>query len=136
MFENCPNSHYQYYVVWSRIVCCLHLKIEFRSCAKGRQWCGIFHYHWWTASIKPRLLFFPCRLCFLMDFPFISLSYSNIQHVNKMNIWTHFVDGSICRLFVDMHIHWRQKCNTSQRMPKMTARLITKQSRPRKGHNN
>ena len=20
-------------------------------------WCGIFHYHWWTASIKPRLLF-------------------------------------------------------------------------------
>jgi len=23
----------------------------------GRQWCGIIHYHWWTASIKPRLLF-------------------------------------------------------------------------------
>ena len=23
----------------------------------GRQWCGTFHYHWWTASIKPRLLF-------------------------------------------------------------------------------
>ena len=22
-----------------------------------RQWCGIIHYHWWTASIKPRLLF-------------------------------------------------------------------------------
>ena len=21
------------------------------------QWCGIFHYHWWTVSIKPRLLF-------------------------------------------------------------------------------
>ena len=36
---------------------CLHLKMEFRSCARGRQWCGIFHYHWWTASIKPRLLF-------------------------------------------------------------------------------
>ena len=34
------------------------LKIEFRSCARGRQWCGIIHYHWWTASIKPRLLFF------------------------------------------------------------------------------
>jgi len=29
-------------------------------------------YHWWTASIKPRLLFFPCRLCFLKAFPFIS----------------------------------------------------------------
>jgi len=36
---------------------CLHLKMEFRSCARGRQWCGIFHYRWWTASIKPRLLF-------------------------------------------------------------------------------
>jgi len=36
---------------------CLHLKMEFRSCARERQWLGIFHYHWWTASIKPRLLF-------------------------------------------------------------------------------
>jgi len=36
---------------------CLHFKMEFHSCARGRQWCGIFHYHWWTASIKPRLLF-------------------------------------------------------------------------------
>jgi len=42
---------------WSVHVCCLHLKIEFCSCARGRQWCGIIHYHWWTASIKPRLLF-------------------------------------------------------------------------------
>ena len=25
---------------------------------------GIFHYRWWTVSIKPRLLFSPCRLCF------------------------------------------------------------------------
>jgi len=31
--------------------------MEFCSCARGRQWCGIIHYHWWTASIKPRLLF-------------------------------------------------------------------------------
>jgi len=31
--------------------------MEFRSCARGRQWCGIIHYYWWTASIKPRLLF-------------------------------------------------------------------------------
>jgi len=40
---------------WS--VCCLHLKMEFCSCARGREWCGIIHYYWWTASIKPRLLF-------------------------------------------------------------------------------
>jgi len=31
--------------------------MEFCSCASGCQWCGIIHYHWWTASIKPRLLF-------------------------------------------------------------------------------
>jgi len=42
---------------WSVHVCCLHLKMEFCWCARGRQWCGIVHYHWWTASIKPRLLF-------------------------------------------------------------------------------
>ena len=24
---------------------CLHLKMEFCSCARGRQWCGIIHYH-------------------------------------------------------------------------------------------
>ena len=33
------------------------VKMKFRSCARGRQWCGIIHYYWWTASIKPRLLF-------------------------------------------------------------------------------
>jgi len=42
---------------WSVHVCWLYLQIEFRSCARGRQWCGISHYNWWTASIKPRLLF-------------------------------------------------------------------------------
>jgi len=26
---------------WSVHVCCLHLKMEFCSCARGRQWCGI-----------------------------------------------------------------------------------------------
>jgi len=31
--------------------------MEFCSCVRGRQWRGIIHYYWWTASIKPRLLF-------------------------------------------------------------------------------
>ena len=26
-------------------LCCLHLKMEFRSCARVRQWCGIIHYY-------------------------------------------------------------------------------------------
>jgi len=42
---------------WSVHVYCLHSKMEFRSCAREHQWCGIIHYYWWTASIKPRLLF-------------------------------------------------------------------------------
>jgi len=29
----------------SWIVCCLHLEKEFRSCARGSQWCGIHHNH-------------------------------------------------------------------------------------------
>jgi len=36
---------------------CWHLKMEFRLCGRGRQWCSIIYYHWWTSSIKPRLLF-------------------------------------------------------------------------------
>ena len=30
---------------WSVHVCCLRLKKEFCSCARGRQWCGIIHYY-------------------------------------------------------------------------------------------
>ena len=40
------------------------------------QWCGIIYYHWWTASIKPRLLFFLCKLCFPRTFP-LSQIYHN-----------------------------------------------------------
>jgi len=29
---------------WSVHVCCLHLKMEFRSCARGHQWLGIIQY--------------------------------------------------------------------------------------------
>jgi len=39
------------------IGCCLHFKVVLRSCAIGGQWCGIFQNHWWTFSIKRRLLF-------------------------------------------------------------------------------
>ena len=33
------------FLVLSDHVCCLHLKMEFRLCARGRQWCGIIHYY-------------------------------------------------------------------------------------------
>ena len=52
------------------------MKVEFCSCARGCQWCGIFHYHWWTASIKPSLLFPLCRLCFLGTFLILIMSYN------------------------------------------------------------
>ena len=48
--------------VWSSgIIECTCMLFTFingvRSCARGRQWCGIIHYYSWTASIKPMLLF-------------------------------------------------------------------------------
>jgi len=67
----------------SWIVCCL-LKKAFRSCPMWRQWCD---YHWRKASIKPRLLFFPCRLCLFRDFPFLSRNhignYKRYKTTNK-----------------------------------------------------
>jgi len=46
-------------VLWDHVLgVCLHLKVEFCSCARGLQWSGTFHFHWWTAaSIKLTLLF-------------------------------------------------------------------------------
>ena len=55
----CRPVFYYYVVIflWSSgIMDCVLFTFD-RSCAMWRQWCCIFHYHWWTASIKPRLLF-------------------------------------------------------------------------------
>jgi len=60
----------------SCIVCCLHLKIEFRSSARGRQWCGIFYHYWWTASIKPSCCF-PMQTVFPGGFPFHQLYFKH-----------------------------------------------------------
>jgi len=49
-------------------LCCLHLQNI------APKWCGLFHNHWWTASIKSRLLFSQCRLCFLGAF-FLRIIY-------------------------------------------------------------
>ena len=72
-----------------------YMRMEFCSCARGRRWCGIIHYHWWTASIKPRLLFsragyaswglFLSWVCYLVSSPFFGYIYSqrmtNIQTI-------------------------------------------------------
>ena len=61
------------------------LKIEFRSCARGRQWCVICHYHWWTASIKPRLL---CSLqaMLLEGFPFHQFNFMNVVVFDRQHL--------------------------------------------------
>jgi len=38
----------------------------------GRKWCGILYFYWWTASIKPSLLFLSCGLYFSDVCHFIS----------------------------------------------------------------
>jgi len=55
--------------------------------ASWRQRCGTFHYHWWTASIKPKLIFSPCSLCFPRAFPFSQINYmSGISIHIKINV--------------------------------------------------
>jgi len=51
------------------------------------QWCSIFHYYWWTDTIKPMLLFSLCKLCFLKAFPFSQIDLKNIRH---FHIWDTF----------------------------------------------
>jgi len=63
------------------------LKILFRSCARSRQWCGRFHYHWWTASIKHKLLF-SLQAMIPGGFPFIKDWISFWVH-----LWDHECNG-------------------------------------------
>ena len=76
---------------WSVYVCCLHLKMEFRLCARGCQWCGIIHYYWWTASIKPRLLF--SRACYASWELFLSsVQFSSKDYRVRVADVFHIVD--------------------------------------------
>jgi len=80
---------------FSEIMHCMLLSIENRVLLMrwGAQWCGIFHYYWWTASNqnKTEASIFPCRLCFLRAFPFIS--FLNLIAHTKC-VWWH-VDNTI-----------------------------------------
>jgi len=44
----------------------------------GRQWCDIFHNHWWTASIKPRRLFSLEQTMLPEGFPFHQFNFVNL----------------------------------------------------------
>lgn len=73
----------------SWIVCCLNMKIELRSCSKGAVSDVICNYHWFsTVSIKSRLLFTPCRICFLRIYPFSQIAfYINCTYCISANIF-------------------------------------------------
>ena len=49
---------------------------------QGRQLCCTFRYHKYTASIKPSLLFPPCRQYFLRTFPFY---YNNLIYYSVLS---------------------------------------------------
>ena len=61
--------------VSKNIVCCLHLKIDVRLCARERQLCDIFHCYWWTASMKLMLLFSHAGYASGGIFPYLSWIY-------------------------------------------------------------
>jgi len=93
---------------------CLHLKIEFRSCARGRPWCGIFHFHWWTASIKPRLLFSHSGLV-SWGLPFLQFNLSLLEfsymrcHSYTSYAFRHL--GHLCQVVVFLTYIFNHKLN-------------------------
>ena len=66
----------------ARVVCVsFTFKIlAFCSCAMGRQWCGVFHYHRWTASIKLMLVVSQCQQPFLNIFLYIRIITYALLH--------------------------------------------------------
>ena len=85
---------FTFLILWDHGSCVVYIwKAEFRSCAWGRQLCSIFHYNCWTVSIKPRLLFSPCRLnvCFLRFFPFCSDKFILMSMFGRIHLRKHFI---------------------------------------------
>ena len=83
--------------LWCVHVCCLHLKMEFRSCARGRQWCGIIHYYWWTASIKPRLLFSRAGYASLSSVYYVKYSENSTSYY-LLNVSYPVITGTVSNL--------------------------------------
>jgi len=72
--------------------------MEFCSCARGRQWCGIIHYYWWTASIKPRLRFSRA------GYASWGLSLSSVFFITSCSLWALVLNrlsrSTHCRILV------------------------------------
>jgi len=73
----CVQHHFVgFFFWWFKIMVCRVVYIRIQSLAHVLgvvNGVAFFHFHCWTASINPRLLFSPCKLCFLRTFPFLRL---------------------------------------------------------------
>jgi len=77
-----------------------------------------FHFHWWIASLKPRLIFLPCKLCFLITFLLFS-GYSSI---------TNYLLNYGCFLHIKI---WHIKCNLGKKVnPKVVSCHVTPHNAP------
>jgi len=65
----------------------------------GRQWCGIFHYHSWTGSIEPRLLF---SYADFSIFSWVSFPFTKINLL-WLHVWAN--DRTPKKAFHNHNIH-------------------------------
>ena len=74
---------------WGVHVCCLHLKMEFRSCARVASVVWHLSLLLMNSFNKTEAAVFSCSLCFLRAFPFISFFNLNIAFcfMSKLNKW-------------------------------------------------
>ena len=84
-------------VLWSALSILFTFESIVLLMCRGCHWCGIFHYHWWTTSIKQRLLFSPCKLSFLRNFPFSQIM-SVCALMSRAMAWQ--VEFVFCSLFL------------------------------------
>jgi len=90
-------------------ICSVRTKVRI----SGGQWEKF--YHWWTASIKPRLLFSPCKLFFLRTFFFshislcvmlLYLSVMNLYFSNSVLLLSHWQVQTIYANFKAVQIYF------------------------------
>jgi len=124
--HSCNMDRCELYITLS--FCCFGFEYrEFRSCVcRGHQWFCIFLYHSWTAFIKPRLLFSPCKLRFLRTWHFyqihwnlyiwntfiIKISNNYYSHIRRLIIrnTSHWTNVFLCLLFSDLEEITKRFC--------------------------
>ena len=78
-----------------------------QTIALEAQWCGMFQYHWYTASIKQRLLFSLCKLCSMRTYFF--LNFLRYLELNDGIMVLYFL-SSVWSLWREMRIRRTSLC--------------------------